>query len=54
MVEGNNWDVTRSKPSNPQSPEMVAATELARMGFLEGLALTGPDGLLKRRTKTVV
>ena len=33
---------------------MVATTEFVRMGFEQGLALTGPDGLLKQLTKSVI
>jgi len=33
---------------------MDAATELVRMAKEQGLALTGPDGLLKQLTKTVI
>ena len=47
-------DVTPKKPSKPQSAEMDAATELVRMAKEQGLALTGPDGLLKQLTKTVI
>jgi len=37
-----------------QSGEMNAATELVRMAKEQGLALTGPNGLLKQLTKTVI
>jgi len=33
---------------------MDAVTELVRMAKEQGLALTGPDGLLKQLTKTVI
>ena len=33
---------------------MNAATELVRMAKEQGLALTGPNGLLKQLTKTVI
>jgi putative transposase len=46
-------DVTpRKKP--PSSPELDAAKELVRLAKEQGLALTGPDGLLKALTKTVL
>jgi putative transposase len=46
-------DVTpRKKPAS--SPEMDAAKELVRLAKEQGLALTGPDGLLKALTKTVL
>ena len=47
-------EVTPKKPSKPQSAEMDAATALVRMAKEQGLALTGPDGLLKQLTKTVI
>ena len=37
-----------------QSAEQQAATELVRMARDQGLSLTGPDGLLKQLTKTVI
>jgi transposase-like protein len=46
-------DVTpRKKPA--ASPELDAAKELVRLAKEQGLALTGPDGLLKALTKTVL
>jgi transposase-like protein len=46
-------DVTpRKKPVS--SPELDAAKELVRLAKEQGLALTGPDGLLKALTKTVL
>ena len=46
-------DVTpRKKPAS--SPELDAAKELVRLAKEQGLALTGPDGLLKALTKTVL
>src|SRR5215470_3863225 len=36
------------------SPELDAAKELVRLAKEQGLALTGPDGLLKALTKTVL
>ena len=37
-----------------QSAEQQAAVELVRMAKAQGLSLTGPDGLLKQLTKTVI
>src|SRR5215469_12805868 len=46
-------DVTpRKKPAS--SPELDAAKELVRLAKEQGLSLTGPDGLLKQLTKTVL
>jgi transposase-like protein len=42
----------RKKPVS--SPELDAAKELVRLAKEQGLALTGPDGLLKALTKTVL
>ena len=47
-------EVTPKKPGKPQSAEMDAATELVRMAKEQGLVFTGPDGLLKQLTKTVI
>ena len=46
-------DVTKKKPVG-QSAEQQAATELVRLAREQGLSLTGPDGLLKQLTKTVI
>src|SRR6266568_7299768 len=46
-------DVTKKKPAE-QSAEQQAATELVRLAKEQGLSLTGPDGLLKQLTKTVI
>ena len=46
-------DVTKKKPVE-QSAEQQAAAELVRMAKEQGLSLTGPDGLLKQLTKTVL
>jgi putative transposase len=43
----------RRKPAE-QSAEQQAAAELVRRAREQGLSLTGPDGLLKQLTKTVV
>ena len=45
-------DVTKRKPE--PSAEAAAATELVRMAREKGWSLTGPDGLLKQLTKTVL
>src|SRR5215470_1146932 len=45
-------DVTRKKPE--PSAEQLAAEELVRRAREQGLSLTGPDGLLKQLTKTVI
>src|SRR6202166_711140 len=45
--------VTKKKPVE-QSAEQQAATELVRLARERGLSLTGPDGLLKQLTKTVI
>ena len=37
-----------------QSAEQKAAVELVRLAQERGLSLTGPDGLLKQLTKTVL
>jgi putative transposase len=46
-------DVTNKKQSE-QSAEQKAATELVRLAREQGLSLTGPEGLLKQLTKTVL
>ena len=45
-------DVTK-KRAEP-SAEAAAAAELVRLAKEQGLSLTGPDGLLKPFTKTVL
>jgi putative transposase len=42
------------KKAGEQSAEQQAAVELVRMAKEQGLSLTGPDGLLKQLTKTVL
>jgi transposase-like protein len=42
------------KKADEQSAEQQAAVELVRMAKEQGLSLTGPDGLLKQLTKTVL
>jgi len=46
--------VRRNKRPPASSPEMDAARELVRLAREQGLSLTGPDGLLKQLTKTVL
>ena len=46
-------DVTKKKPAE-ESAEQQAAAELVRLAQEQGLSLTGPDGLLKQLTKTVL
>lgn len=45
--------VTKKKQAE-QSAEQQAAVELVRLAQEQGLSLTGPDGLLKQLTKTVL
>ncbi|MEH6822232.1 MAG: IS256 family transposase, partial [Dietzia psychralcaliphila] len=44
------WAKKRAEPS----AEASAAAELVRLAKEQGLSLTGPDGLLKQFTKTVL
>src|SRR5947209_5255383 len=46
-------DVTAKKKPEPSAEEQVAG-ELVRLAKEQGLSLTGPDGLLKQLTKTVL
>ena len=46
-------DVTKKSKREPTAEEKVAE-ELVRRGREQGLSLTGPDGLLKQLTKTVL
>lgn len=46
-------DVTKKRQAE-QSAEQQAAVELVRLAKEQGLSLTGPDGLLKQLTKTVL
>jgi putative transposase len=46
-------DVAKKKEAE-QSAEQQAAAELVRMAKEQGLSLTGPDGLLKQLTKTLI
>jgi putative transposase len=47
-------DVTPRKRKPEPSAEAAAAAELVRLAKEQGLSLTGPDGLLKQLTKTVL
>jgi putative transposase len=47
-------DVAAKKKDAEQSAEQQAAAELVRLAKEQGLSLTGPDGLLKQLTKTVI
>jgi putative transposase len=47
-------DVTARKRKPEPSAEAQAAAELVRLAKEQGLSLTGPDGLLKQLTKTVL
>ena len=46
-------DVENGKRAQ-RSAEQLAAAELVRLAKEQGLSLTGPDGLLKQLTKTVL
>src|SRR6188768_1555444 len=47
-------DVAKKKESPPESAELTAARQLVRQAKEQGLSLTGPGGLLKQLTKTVL
>ena len=47
-------DMTAEKKKPDPSAEEVAAKELVRQAKEQGLSLTGPDGLLKQFTKSVL
>ena len=53
MMTATLNDVTKRKPAET-SAEQQAAAELVRLAKEQGLSLTGPDGLLKQLTKTVL
>jgi hypothetical protein len=46
--------VVTPRKRQPSSPESEAAKELGRQARQQGVSLTGPDGLLKQLTKTVL
>lgn len=43
-----------AKKAAEQSAEQQAAVEFVRLAQEQGLSLTGPDGLLKQPTKTIL
>src|SRR4051812_16797986 len=47
-------DGVAKKKTEEQSAEQQAAAELVRLAKERGLSLTGPDGLLRQFTKTVL
>jgi len=47
-------DVAAKRKQGEESAEQQAAAELVRLAKERGLSLTGPDGLLKQLTKTVL
>src|ERR1700729_3700333 len=47
-------EMAKRKPPAEPSAEQQAAAELVRMAKEQGLSLTGPDGLLKLLTKSVI
>jgi hypothetical protein len=49
-----NDTVAKNKEPADEPAELVAACELVRQARQQGLSLTGPDGLLKQPTKTVL
>ena len=53
LVTATLNDVAKKKEAE-QSAEQQAAVELVRLAKEQGLSLTGPDGLLKQLTKTVL
>jgi putative transposase len=50
----NDMNVTKRPASSGESAEAEAAIELVRLARERGLSLTGPEGLLKQLTKTVL
>jgi putative transposase len=53
MMTATLNDVTKKKPAD-ESAEQQAAREVVRLAQEQGLSLTGPVGLLKLLTKTVI
>jgi transposase-like protein len=53
-LQSATLDAVASKKRPASSPELDAARELVRQAREQGLSLTGPDGLLKQMTKTVL
>lgn len=54
MVTITMGSMTPQNERPEQSAEMAATTGLVRMAKEQGLALTGPNGLLKQLTKDVI
>ena len=52
-MNGTLEDVTKKARREPTAEEKIAE-ELVRRAREQGLSLTGPDGLLKQLTKTVI
>jgi transposase-like protein len=53
-MTGTLSDVTPRKNKPEPTPEELAAVELVRQAGEQGLSLTGPGGLLKQLTRTVL
>jgi transposase-like protein len=53
-LQSATLDAVASKKRPAPTPELEAARELVRQAREQGLSLTGPDGLLKQMTKTVL
>jgi len=53
-LQSATLDDMASKKGPASTPELEAARELVRQAREQGLSLTGPDGLLKQLTKTVL
>ena len=53
-LQSATLDDIASKRRPASTPELEAARELVRQAREQGLSLTGPDGLLKQLTKTVL
>jgi len=53
-LQSATLDDMASKKSPASTPEGEPARELVRQAREQGLSLTGPDGLLKQMTKTVL
>ena len=52
--EGSGRDVEAESSAQPSAEELEIARELVRTARARGVALTGPDGMLKALTKTVI
>src|SRR5271154_5234527 len=53
MMTATLDDMAKRKPAEVTA-EQQAAAELVRLAKEQGLSLTGPDGLLKQLTKSVI